>query len=211
MTAPGGGAAPEKLHYRLSEVCELTDTQPYVLRFWEQEFPQLASEKSRAGQRLYRKEDIELVRKIKHLLYDREFTIADARAAIDGGDAANSGAAPRGASAKRGAAAAAAPRPREISADLEGLLFEQSEPAAGDTAASERIRALERALAAARASLAAASEEREKALSDMAAEVAKARFDAEHAGETIRKLRARHDALRGEVRRALAELQGDQG
>src|SRR6185503_17421945 len=86
MSAARGAPVPSKLHYRLSEVCELTDTQPYVLRFWEQEFPQLASEKDRSGQRLYRREDVELVRQIKHLLYDREFTIPAARAALDSGD-----------------------------------------------------------------------------------------------------------------------------
>jgi DNA-binding transcriptional MerR regulator len=74
---------PEKLFYKAAEVCQITDTQPYVLRFWESEFPQLASEKNRSGQRVYRRSDIELVFRIKKLLYQEEYTIAGARKAID--------------------------------------------------------------------------------------------------------------------------------
>jgi len=74
---------PEKLFYKAAEVCQITDTQPYVLRFWESEFPQLASEKNRSGQRVYRRGDIDLVFRIKKLLYQEEYTIAGARKAID--------------------------------------------------------------------------------------------------------------------------------
>jgi len=76
---------PDKLFYKVTEVCQITDTQPYVLRFWESEFPQLASEKNRSGQRVYRREDIDLIFRIKRLLYEEEYTIAGARKAIDGG------------------------------------------------------------------------------------------------------------------------------
>ena len=74
---------PEKLFYKAAEVCQITDTQPYVLRFWESEFPQLASGKNRGGQRVYRRSDIDLVFRIKKLLYQEEYTIAGARKAID--------------------------------------------------------------------------------------------------------------------------------
>ena len=74
---------PEKLFYKAAEVCQITDTQPYVLRFWESEFPQLASEKNRSGQRVYSRADIDLVFRIKKLLYQEEYTIAGARKAID--------------------------------------------------------------------------------------------------------------------------------
>jgi DNA-binding transcriptional MerR regulator len=74
---------PEKLFYKAAEVCQITDTQPYVLRFWESEFPQLAGEKNRSGQRVYRRSDIDLVFRIKKLLYQEEYTIAGARKAID--------------------------------------------------------------------------------------------------------------------------------
>ena len=70
---------PRKLFFKIGEVCQLTDTQPYVLRFWESEFPQLAPKKSRSGQRLYRRKDIDLVMEIKKLLYQEGFTIAGAR------------------------------------------------------------------------------------------------------------------------------------
>ena len=70
---------PRKALYKLGEVCQLTDTQPYVLRFWESEFPQLAPRKSRTGQRLYRQKDVDLVLQIKRLLYEDGFTIASAR------------------------------------------------------------------------------------------------------------------------------------
>jgi len=70
---------PKKLFYKIGEVCSLTDTQPYVLRFWESEFPQLAPKKSRTGQRVYRPRDIEMVLEIKKLLYEEGFTISGAR------------------------------------------------------------------------------------------------------------------------------------
>ena len=74
-----GDSIPRKLFYKIGEVCQLTDTQPYVLRFWESEFPQLAPKKSPSGQRLYRRRDIDLVLEIKKLLYEEGFTIAGAR------------------------------------------------------------------------------------------------------------------------------------
>jgi DNA-binding transcriptional MerR regulator len=70
---------PKKLFYKIGEVCSLTDTQPYVLRFWESEFPQLAPRKTRTGQRVYRPRDIEMVLEIKKLLYEEGYTIAGAR------------------------------------------------------------------------------------------------------------------------------------
>ncbi|HJQ99626.1 MAG TPA: MerR family transcriptional regulator [Candidatus Polarisedimenticolaceae bacterium] len=76
---------PDKLFYKASEVCQLTDTQPYVLRFWESEFPQLAAEKNRSGQRVYRRQDIDLIFRIKKLLYEEEYTIAGARKVLEDG------------------------------------------------------------------------------------------------------------------------------
>ena len=74
---------PNKLFYKIGEVCEITDTQPYVLRFWESEFPQLAPRKNRSGQRVYQRKDIDMVIRIKKLLYDEEYTIAGARKKLD--------------------------------------------------------------------------------------------------------------------------------
>ena len=74
----------KKLFYKIGEVCQLTDTQPYVLRFWESEFPQLIPQKNNSGQRIYRSSDIGLILRIKKLLYEEEFTIAGARKQLEG-------------------------------------------------------------------------------------------------------------------------------
>ena len=70
---------PDKLFFKISEVCEIVGVEPYVLRFWETEFPNFAPEKSKAGHRVYKKKDVENVLRIKELLYGRGFTIAGAR------------------------------------------------------------------------------------------------------------------------------------
>jgi DNA-binding transcriptional MerR regulator len=70
---------PKKPYYRVNEVCQITDTQPYVLRFWESEFPQLQPERAAGGAPVYRENDVELIFRIKTLLYDEEYTIAGAR------------------------------------------------------------------------------------------------------------------------------------
>src|SRR5215831_12967027 len=70
---------PDKLFFKISEVCEIVGVEPYVLRFWETEFPNFAPQKSKAGHRVYKRKDIENVLRIKELLYDRGFTIAGAR------------------------------------------------------------------------------------------------------------------------------------
>jgi DNA-binding transcriptional MerR regulator len=66
-------------YYRIGEVSRLTALKPFVLRYWESEFPMLEPVKSGSGHRLYRQEDVDLVLKIKRLLYDEGFTIAGAR------------------------------------------------------------------------------------------------------------------------------------
>ena len=76
---PGDVFIPEKLYFRIGEVSKLTQTKPYVLRFWETEFPTLKPAKSKSGHRLYRRRDIELVLEIRRLLYGKRFTIAGAR------------------------------------------------------------------------------------------------------------------------------------
>jgi DNA-binding transcriptional MerR regulator len=74
---------PNKLFFKIGEVCEITDTQPYVLRYWESEFPALAPAKNSSGQRIYRRRDIETVLRIKELLYDEGFTIAGAKKRLE--------------------------------------------------------------------------------------------------------------------------------
>ena len=72
-------AIPEKLFFKIGEVCELTGVQAHVLRYWESEFPMLAPQKNRAGQRVYRKRDVEMALRIRELLYDDQYTIAGAK------------------------------------------------------------------------------------------------------------------------------------
>lgn len=74
---------PNKLFFKIGEVCEITDTQPYVLRYWESEFPALAPAKNSSGQRIYRRKDIETVLRIKQLLYEEGFTIAGAKKRLE--------------------------------------------------------------------------------------------------------------------------------
>lgn len=70
---------PDKLYFRIGDVSRLAGVKPFVLRFWESEFPQLAPKKSGTGHRLYRRKDVEMVLEIKRLLYDERFTIEGAR------------------------------------------------------------------------------------------------------------------------------------
>ena len=72
-------AIPEKLFFKIGEVCELAGVQAHVLRYWETEFPTLAPQKNRAGQRTYRRRDVEMALRIKELLYDEQYTIAGAK------------------------------------------------------------------------------------------------------------------------------------
>lgn len=72
-------AIPEKLFFKIGEVCEIAGVQAHVLRYWESEFPMLAPQKNRAGQRVYRKRDVEMALRIKELLYEDQYTIAGAK------------------------------------------------------------------------------------------------------------------------------------
>ena len=70
---------PDKLFFRIGEVSTMLGLEPYVLRYWESEFPSLSPKKSGTGHRLYRRKDVELLLRIKHLLYEKRFTIDGAR------------------------------------------------------------------------------------------------------------------------------------
>jgi DNA-binding transcriptional MerR regulator len=72
-------AIPDKLYFRIGEVTAITDVAAYVLRFWESEFSEISPKRTEAGQRLYRKSDVETILLIKHLLYEKKFTIQGAR------------------------------------------------------------------------------------------------------------------------------------
>jgi DNA-binding transcriptional MerR regulator len=72
----------DKLYYSISEVADLAGVKPYVLRFWEKEFPQLKPKKNRSGNRSYQQKDIDLISQIKHLLYEEGFTIEGAKSKL---------------------------------------------------------------------------------------------------------------------------------
>src|SRR5206468_8106122 len=75
----GSPEIPDKLYFKIGEVSELLGVEPYVLRYWETEFSVLSPKKSGTGHRLYRRKDVELLLRIKHLLYEKRFTIEGAR------------------------------------------------------------------------------------------------------------------------------------
>ncbi len=83
ITGAAATEIPDKLYFRIGDVARLAGIKPYVLRFWETEFPSLGPKKSGTGHRLYRRKDVELVLEIKQLLYEKRFTIEGARKFLD--------------------------------------------------------------------------------------------------------------------------------
>ena len=121
---------PNKLFFKIGEVCEITDTQPYVLRYWESEFPALAPAKNSSGQRIYRRRDIETVLRIKQLLYDEGFTIAGAKKRLETELTGKSPTPQSDAAAADGAASDQSARVlREVREQLQGILtlFERND------------------------------------------------------------------------------------
>ena len=112
------GEIPDKLYFRIGEVARLAGIKPYVLRFWETEFPGLGPKKSGAGHRLYRRKDVETVLEIKRLLYVQRFTIEGARKFLE--------TRPKAGAARATAKAAAAPR--ATPAPSQGALFDGAGP-----------------------------------------------------------------------------------
>ncbi|MBA2620050.1 MAG: MerR family transcriptional regulator [Acidobacteria bacterium] len=72
-------AIPEKIFFKIGEVCDLVGVQAHVLRYWETEFPMLSPQKNRSGQRSYRRRDVEIALRVKELLYEDLYTIAGAK------------------------------------------------------------------------------------------------------------------------------------
>lgn len=77
-------AQPKQKTYKIGQAADLIGVKPYVLRFWESEFEQIRPVRTPSGQRAYTEETIEVVRRIKHLLWDRKLTIDGARRALEG-------------------------------------------------------------------------------------------------------------------------------
>ncbi|HTA92843.1 MAG TPA: MerR family transcriptional regulator [Polyangiaceae bacterium] len=133
MTSPDtdDGQLPVKLYYRIGEVSEIVGVEPHVLRYWETEFRSIRPQKSRKGQRIYSRRDVDKLIKVKDLLYSHGFTIAGARKRLREG-----GAEPAAAVV---AAAPPAPRPGaqlraalgEIRRDIVTLLAELDSSSSG--------------------------------------------------------------------------------
>jgi DNA-binding transcriptional MerR regulator len=116
---PGASAAiPDKLYFRIGEVAALAGVPAYVLRYWQTEFPQLQPKKSGSGQRLYRQREVELVLRIRDLLYRERFTIEGAKQELAREERA--GRPPEGLAAALG----------RLRAGLEGLAASLGPPAA---------------------------------------------------------------------------------
>lgn len=139
---------PDKLFFRIGEVGRITGVKPYVLRYWETVFPRIRPQKTRSGQRLYRRKDVETVLLVKRLLWDQRFTIEGARKKlreVQGADAAED--------------ELRAKRTDNRAAELEETLREAEARAdAAETRAreaGERVKTLERAVADVRKDLTA--------------------------------------------------------
>jgi DNA-binding transcriptional MerR regulator len=76
---PEPAEIPDKLYFRIGEVSDLVGVEPYVLRYWETEFPAVGPKKSDTGHRMYRRKEVELLLRIKYLLYEKKYTIEGAR------------------------------------------------------------------------------------------------------------------------------------
>ena len=118
---------PDKLYFRIGEVAHLAGVEPYVLRFWESEFPQLAPKKSGSGHRLYRRKEVEMVLEVKRLLYDKRFTIEGARRHFEQ------------TKKKGGVAAKAAAAPKPAEPPMQAMLFGAPPPPAGLDAIKKEI------------------------------------------------------------------------
>src|SRR6185312_6221619 len=135
---------PDKLYFRIGDVAKLCGVEAYVLRFWESEFPQLKPNKSGTGQRLYRRRDVELALRIKHLLYVDGYTIAGARQVFSAESREAKRVAQSELPLKRGQAAAEShPQLQKVRSELREILAMLSAPAK-PLRAGERPRFTER-------------------------------------------------------------------
>jgi DNA-binding transcriptional MerR regulator len=123
-----------KRSYKIGEVCKLLDIQPYVLRYWETEFPALHPQKSQSGQRAYSEAEIDVIRRIKRLLYDEGYTIAGAKKKLEGEPLA-------------GGSLAEAPLFAEGAAPGDPPEEANGDPPVLDSPPDERIKSLERGIA----------------------------------------------------------------
>ena len=124
---------PDKLFFKIGEVCDLVGVQAHVLRYWETEFPMLSPQKNQSGQRSYRKKDVEIALKIKQLLYKEMFTIAGARKKLQSD--ARQGSQAKPAAATPASSASSGFQPVVASDGRAQMLFDIAPPAEGETPA----------------------------------------------------------------------------
>lgn len=187
---PSTASAPQKLYRSIREVSDLLAVKPHVLRYWETQFPVLRPKKNRAGNRIYRPTEVELLERIKSLLYEQRFTIEGARRLLEderkkpGARIAVSG------SAIADEVALASGVPREMAA----VAFADSGAPTGDAlaAASAQIAGLRAALAEAERSL-------EEARSQLAARAARDLDRVEALAELRHEMQSALRTLRGDV------------
>lgn len=141
----GKARVQKRLYYKIGEACKALGIQPYVLRYWETEFPALAPSKSRSGQRVYSEKELEIIRRIKELLYDEGYTIAGAKKKLETELASGSLSEPMDEAAEQPPAASAPAtrtRSRRPPPEEPGDPGLAPEPAELDTDAAERIQTL---------------------------------------------------------------------
>ena len=115
-------AKKKKIFYKIGEACKQLDIQPYVLRYWETEFPSLSPNKSKSGQRVYSEKELEVIRRIKQLLYDEGYTIAGAKKKLEAELAAGGpGETPEGEAPKAEVVQEAKAAVKETEGELEDL------------------------------------------------------------------------------------------
>ena len=127
-----------KLYYSSSEVSAMLELEPSVLRFWEDQFGQLRIKRNRAGKRMYREKDIELIRTIKRLTRDEGYTIAGAKKKLQE-SSANRGAEKAARTAERADLAAEKAAPGPVQADPGPVPADRSEQAASDEQAASGV------------------------------------------------------------------------
>ena len=136
----------KRLYYKIGEACKALGIQPYVLRYWETEFPALTPSKSRSGQRVYSEKELEVIRRIKELLYEEGYTIAGAKKKLEGELASGSLGEPEGDEPEEGTAGEApapAPKPAAPPKPRAAAPAPQPEvPPGVDTDAAERVQRL---------------------------------------------------------------------
>lgn len=125
----------KRLYYKIGDACKTLGIQPYVLRYWETEFPALSPAKSRSGQRVYSEKELEIIRRIKQLLYEEGYTIAGAKKKLEA--ELESGAFPD--EGEEGEAPAAKPAPK--AAPVKAAAPPEPAPAL-DTNGAQRVQTL---------------------------------------------------------------------